>query len=47
MHSESQWELIDHCIYCGCPIYEMDGEVKYTGENCRCEMEEEDNCYGR
>jgi hypothetical protein len=31
MHSESQWTQIDTCPDCNCEIYEMDGEVKFTG----------------
>lgn len=38
--SESQWTVVDYCIHCNCPIYEMDGEIKFTGEDCGCEREE-------
>ena len=41
MRQESQWELIDHCIHCGCPIYKMDEKIRWPKGECRCELERE------
>ena len=41
MYQESQWQLIGNCIHCNCPIYKMDGKIKWPEGECRCELERE------
>jgi len=41
MIAEEQWQLTDHCLHCGCPVFRKDGKIKWTGERCQCELERE------
>jgi len=38
MQSEEQWELVGNCVHCNSPIYAMNGELRFTGGDCLCEL---------
>jgi len=38
VQSEEEWEMVGDCVHCNSPIYAMNGELRFTGGDCQCEL---------